>query len=235
VATTTEILNRILNQATEYIAVKLAGVQYDDTDKLAVSLYGRETDAGDVAIRTNTIGCLVSMDIKHWHLHMGRLFTAHIDNAVTNIGEMTVIAFNVPATGSFHLSSAAYSSHIADLNFYEDTSIDVDEGVDLVPLNRDRNNIAITTTMTTIETTPAAGKVTYFLEAAAATANITKTTELDHEIIVGGEGPRALGATGGDDFGFELGNSKQYAVILTAGTNDDATHHLTVSWCEYVG
>ncbi len=250
--TGTEVLGRILNRTSEFIGVKLAansgvdigdvdvatvgGVapQFDDTDKLAISLHGKVTAAGDTAIRTNPIGCLVTMDIKHWHMHLGRLFTAHIDNAVTNTDEMTVIAFNVPATGSFHLSTSAYSTHLAALNLYEDTSIDVDEGVDLTPVNRDRN-CGITTTMSTIETTPEVGKVTYFLETAAATANITKTTELDHEIIVGGEGPRALGATSGEDFGFELGNSKQYAAILTAGTNDDATHHLTISWCEYVG
>ena len=233
-ATTTEILNRILNQATEYIAVKLAGVQYDDTDKLAVSLYGKETAAGDKALLTNPIGCLVTMSIKHWHMHLGRMFLAHIDNEVTNIGEMTVIAFNVPATGSFHLLTAAYSSHLAELNLYEDTSIDVDEGVDLTPVNRDRN-CGITTTMTTIETTPEVGKVTYFLETAAATANITTTTRLAHDIVIGGVGPKSLGGIGGDDVGFELGNSEQYAIALTAGTNDTATHHLYVGWCEYVG
>lgn len=251
-ATASEVLTRIINRTSEYIGVKLAansgvdigdvdvatvgGVapQFDDTDKVAVSLYGKATAAGDKAILTNPIGVLVSMDIKHWHMHSGRIFLAHIDNEVTNTGEMTVIAFNVPATGSFHLLTAAYSSHLAEINLYEDTSIDVDEGVDLTPTNRDRN-CGIATTMSTIETAPEVGKVTSYNETQANTANITTTTNLAHDIIVGGVGPKSLGGIGGDDFGFELGNSKQYAIVLTAGTNDTATHHLYVGWCEYVG
>jgi len=232
VATTAEILNAIWNQATEYIAVKLTGVQYDDTDKLAVSLHGKVTAAGDTAVLTNARGGLVTIGTRHWHLHEGNMFTAHVDNEVTNTNEMTVIAFNVPAAIPTHLWISAASTHAADLYLYENTSIDVDEGTDQAPINRNRSGTPPTSDMLSIKTTPVANQVSVYLEAAAALANITTTTELDHQPLIGGAGPKALGALGQDDYGYHLDNEQQYAIVLKAGTNDTAQHHLVVVWVE---
>ena len=169
---------------------------------------------------------------RHWHQHQGHMFTAHIDNAVTNIGEMTVIAFNTPAAGDIHLWITGTSTHTADLYLYENTSIDVDEGTDLAPMNRLRTVTVPTSTLTSIKTTPVANQVSYYLEAAANTANITTTTELGHAPIIGGAGPKALGATTDEQFGYILALSQQYAIMIVAGTNDDATHHLVALWIE---
>jgi len=177
-------------------------------------------------------GGLKTMSSRHWHMHNGNMFTAHIDQAVTNIGEMTVIAFNTPATGEIHLWITASSTHVAELYLYENPSIDVDEGVDLTPINRRRIVPIPTSVLSTIETAPEVGKVTYFLEAAADTANITTTTEIDHTPLIGGEGKKALGDNADERYGYILATSQQYAVVLKTGTDDDATHHLALLWIE---
>ena len=207
-------------------------LRFDDTDKMAVSLYGKNTAAGDTALVSTDCGALKTMQDTHWHQHEGHMFTAHFDNAVTNIGEMTVIAFNTPAAGEIHMWFQGISTHTADMYLYENTSIDVDEGTDLVILNRNRSVPMPTATLSTIETTPEVGKVTSYNEGQAATANITTTTELDHAPIIGGAGPKALGSAADEAFGYILAASQQYAIMIVAGTNDDATHHLKALWIE---
>ena len=216
----------------DILTINSVAPQFDDTDKVAVSLYGKETAAGDTALVASKHGELVSVSARHWHQHEGDMFTAHIDNTVTNIGEMTVIAFNTPAAGEIHVWFQATSTHTADLYLYENTSIDVDEGTDLTVLNRNRSVPMPTSLLSTIETTPEVGKVTSYNEGQAATANITTTTELDHAPIIGGAGPKALGGVADEAFGYILAASQQYAVMMVAGTNDDATHHLKVLWIE---
>lgn len=175
---------------------------------------------------------VMAMDEKHWHLHEGRSFTTHIDNTVTNTNEMTVIAFNTPATGEFHLFIEATASHLANLYLYENPSIDNDEGVDLVPVNRRRTGTPAASVFSSIEATAEAGKLTYFLETAALNANITTDTELDHLVLLGGGGPKALGAVGEEGIGWQLDHSNQYAVVLKAATGDTATHKIRLDWTE---
>jgi hypothetical protein len=175
---------------------------------------------------------LVTRDIRHRHLHYGEMFTTHVDNSVTSSGDMTVIAFNTPAAGDIHIWFSGTASHAADLYLYEDTSIDVDEGVTLSTVNRRRTTPIPTSTLSTIETTPTVGSVSYFLEAAADDANITTTNELDHAPIIGGAGPRALGATTNEHFGYILALNQQYAIVIEAGTADAATHTLKLLWTE---
>ncbi len=197
-----------------------------------VRLFAKDKASGDVELLANEHGEFLVMNARHWHMHEGDMFTAHIDNVVTNIGEMTVIAFNTPATEEIHLWATGASTHAGDLYLYENTSIDVDEGTDQTPVNRYRPVPIPTSTLLSIKTTPVVNQVSYYLETAAAGANITTTTELGHEPILGGAGPKALGGVTNEQFGYHLAASQQYAVMIVAGTNDDATHHLKLLWIE---
>jgi len=217
----------------DVLTINAVAPQFDDTDKMAVSLYGSDAAAGDVALVVTDGGAIKTIDNDHYYQHEGGAFTAHIDNTVTNIGEMTVFAFNTPASGDVHLWASGYSSHLADMYIYENTSIDVDEGVDLVPVNRRRTGTPATTVLSTIKTAPEVGKITYYLEAAAAAANITTTTVIDHAIIIAGAGPKSIGSVGGDSLGYILANSQQYAIVLTAATADTATHTVRINWIEH--
>lgn len=66
-----------------YAAIQLGNtpVQADDTDKVAVSLYGKGTAAGDTPIITdlNHPGALVTVSAERWEMHQGdQYISSHI-------------------------------------------------------------------------------------------------------------------------------------------------------------
>jgi len=172
-----------------------------------------------------------TIEYEHHEIHGGNSFTCHYSNDVTNIGEMTVIAFNTANTTKWLHAIAEYESTAASyFAVYEDTSIDVDEGTQLTVYNRNRNSVTAST-ITSIETAPVANKATLYTEAQAAGANITTTTELSKTYLGAGE-RKSIGAAGRGSAEFVLEQNQQYAFMLVAITVDDCTHNLTLSWYE---
>ena len=192
---------------------------------------------------SDTVGRIVRLDsathamnvilYAHHEVHGGSSFTCHYNNDVTNIGEMTVIAFNTPDTTKWiHLVAEYGSSAASYFALYETTSIDVDEGTQLTIYNRDRNSVTAST-VTSIETAPVANKATSYTEVQAAAANITTTTELARVYL--GSGTRksvGSGSRGADEF--VLKQNTQYAAMLVGTTVDDCTHNITLNWYEHV-
>lgn len=182
----------------------------------------------------NKFQALIVTDIEHSEIHEGDRYTVFFHNDVTNIGEMTVIAFNVPAGSKrVHMIFLGSVTALAQASIYESPSIDVDEGTQKTPINRDLNS-SNTSQLTSIETTPVANEVTTMDETQAAGANITKTTELWHEDI--GQSGNPLTQSGGLNRGrseFILENAKQYAFILEALDNNDNHHNIILEWYEH--
>ena len=173
---------------------------------------------------------LMTIAFEHHEIHEGDSFTMHFENDVTNIGEMTVIAFSLPDTTQWaHCVGVAES--ILDASTYmivEAPSIDQDEGTDLVVYNRNRNS-SETFIGISIEAAPNA-KATSFNETQAASANITTTIQLLNETI--GQTGNVLSRAGGtsraqNEFIFDQGG--EYAYILTATTANDTTHSISVN------
>ena len=175
---------------------------------------------------------MASIDWPHKRTHDKKKYTTHFQNVVTNIGEMSVIAFNAPASVEVHLIATVQTTHNADVFIYRDTSIDVDEGTQLAVVNRNQIAPLGTSLVTSIEDPPVVNKMTSFNETQAASANITTTTELDHIVLPGGGGPLALGAeaVGRNEWNFSGG--VQYAIMIVALTNDDATHIIRLDYYE---
>jgi len=178
---------------------------------------------------------LSTIEYEHREIHAGDSFTCHYNNDVTNIGEMTVIAFNTPAgTKWIHLTIDAQSSAASYLALYENTSIDVDEGTTLPIYNRNRNS-GTASVVSTIETSPVAGSVTSYNESQAAAANITTTTELSRSYLGSTSLPgRSPGSASRGISEFVLDASQQYAIVLAATTADDTTHDITLNWYEHI-
>ena len=188
-----------------------------------VELFIRLTENGEHAI---------VIDWDHQRTHDKKKFTAHYQNIVTNIGEQTVIAFNAPASAVAHPIFTVQSTHNADVFLYRDTSIDDDEGTDLAVVNRNQIAPLGASLLTSITNPPVADVITSFNEAQAASANITTTSELDHVNLIGGSGPLALGAEAIGRNEWNFGESVQVAVVISALTNDDATHAIRADWYE---
>ena len=188
-----------------------------------------ETDEVRIDASTNA---LESIDYAHHEVHSGSSFACHFNNDVTNIGEMTAIAFNTPDTTKWpHLIIEAGSTGACYVALYENTSIDVDEGTQLTIYNRNRNS-ATAATILSIETVPVVNKATSFNEGQAAAANITVTTELARNYLGAGEKKTVGGGARGSQE-WVLDQANQYCVLMYSLTNDDATHNITLDWYEH--
>lgn len=175
---------------------------------------------------------LITIDWGHFRIDAKKAFTTHFSNIVTNINEQTVIAFNAPADEEIHLTITVQSTHNANAFIYRDTSIDVDEGTQLGITCRNQIAPLGTSGILSIETAPVVNKMTSFNESQAAGANITTSTELDHIILPGGGGPKALGADHISEQHWVFSGSVQVAIVLNAETADDATHIIRLDWWE---
>lgn len=174
----------------------------------------------------------VVLDWDHKKIHDKKAFTTHFENEVTNIGEMTVIAFNSPAVSRAHLTFTVQASHEADVFIYRDTSIDPDEGTEINAVNRNQCGPIGESLLTSIETVPVAGELTSFNESQAASANISTTSELDHLLLLGGEGPKAVGAGAVDKNEWIFNDGAQIAIVIVAATDDTAKHIIRLDWQE---
>lgn len=173
------------------------------------------------------------IDYEHHEIHGGSSFSCHYFNDCTNIGEMTMIAFNTPDTAKWiHIVFEASSTAAAYMAIYEDADLDVDEGTDLTIWNRDRNS-ATASVVSTIETVPEAGKATSYTEAQAAGATLSTASELERHYM-------GAAAAGADVSGqaratseWILQQNTQYAFVIVSTTADDNTHSIRLSWYEH--
>jgi len=190
------------------------------------------TNFQDVRIDSQTRAWNV-IDYEHHEIHSGSSFFCHYNNDCTNTGEMTMIAFNTPDTTKWiHIVFEASATAAAYMAVYEVADLDVDEGTDLVIYNRNRNSLT-TSTVTSIETVPEAGKATSYTEAQAAGATLSTATELERHYM-------GAAAAGADISGqarataeWILKQATQYAFVIVSTTNDDNTHSLRLSWYEH--
>ncbi len=175
---------------------------------------------------------LQTIEYEHHEIHSGSSFTCNYENTTTNIGEMTVIAFNTPNTTKWiHFVADISSTGACYVLLCENTSIDVGEGTEITIYNRNRNSTN-TSTVSSIEATPSAGEATSYNEVQAAGANITTTTTLERNYLGAGD-KKTLGGSTRATQEWVLDQNQQYAVIVVAQTNDDAVTTITLDWYEH--
>ena len=194
---------------------------------------GKEFDEVEIDASTNSMQII---DYEHSEIHSGSAYAAHYENTCTNTGEQSVIAFNTPNTTKWiHIIAVCSSTSIVRCSIVENPSIDNDEGTDLTVWNRNRNS-ANTSGVTTIESSPEAGKVTSFDETQAAGANITETTQLD-SIVFGAAGTgasgRGIGGSARGQLEWVLDQNNQYAFIMESLDASDNVHTIELFWYEH--
>jgi len=206
---------------------------------LSVLLLSSGSRLGFGTLLDSMTTAVVSITYEHHEIHDGDTFAVHVDNTCTNTGEMTVFAFNTPNTTKWsHLVASATATAAASFRIVEAPSIDVgapgtEETGYKTPYNRNRNSLNIST-LSNIHSTPVVNRISYFEEAAAATANITTTTAVWTETI-GSAGNPATKSGGGSrgQSEFILKQNTQYAVIVTSLDDNDNVHHITLEWYEH--
>jgi len=176
-----------------------------------------------------------TIDYSHHEIHAGSHFTCHYSNDVTAVGEQTGIAFNTPNTTNWiHMFATATSTGAAYFAIYETADLDVDEGTDLTIYNSDRNS-ATASTVTTVETTPEAGKATSYTETQLAGATLSTATEIYRSYIgYSGVGLSGAGGMSRSDAEFILKQNTQYCFVVNALTADDTTHNIILEWYEHI-
>lgn len=193
----------------------------------------RSSDATFQPLRLDrATNSIQTIEYEHHEIHAGSSFTCHFNNDVTNIGEMTGIAFNTPNTTKWiHVEVTAVATGPAYFALYEVADLDVDEGTDLAIYNRDRNSLSAST-VTTIETTPEAGKATSYTEAQLAGATLSTATEIMRKYI-GTAGKAGIGGETRGTGEFILKQATQYCFVISSLTADNATHNITLDWYEH--
>ncbi len=198
----------------------------------SVAIYGYNGTANVIPRIDRATNVWDTIDYVHHEVHSGSSFTCHFNNEVTNTGEMTGIAFNTPNTTKWmHLIAHAYASGSSYFAAYEASDLDVDEGTDLAIYNRNRNSAAAST-VSSVETSPEAGKATSYLEAQLSGATLDTTTEIMRKYI-GSSGKSDYGGEASHADEFVLKQNTQYCFVLVSLTDDTITHNITLDWYEH--
>jgi len=167
----------------------------------------------------------------HQKIHDGKHFNVIFTNECTNTDEQTVIAFKTPVSGEIHLIFAASSTALATAFIYKDTSIDVGEGTEKTPQNRNQQSATVPTVLS-IESTPSVGEVTTYNETQAAGANITTTTEVTSRPLGAAAVPRSIGGESRGTQEWILEADTEYAFVVNSDDNNDNIHWIELDWYE---
>jgi len=137
------------------------------------------------------------IDYAHHEIHSGSSF--HVGYSVTTASsddDVTGIMFRTPNSDKWlHVVATFACSGAAEAIILEAPLLsDATAGSDKVVLNRDRNSTN-TSTVQSLEGTPTVGSVTTMNETEWGNVGVSAGTELEHEYLAGGSGPKALGGT----------------------------------------
>ena len=178
---------------------------------------------------------LRTIDYAHHEVHGGGSFTTHFNNTTTSDNDhRSVIAFTTAAgTKLCHLVMTVSASGAAEAFILEGASaIDLDEGTEAAIYNRYRDSIK-TSTVLSLESPAVANFVTTFTEAQIAGADMTGGTTIEHLVLAGGEGKKAVGgvARGSEEWILAAGTTYLfYLQNIGASVN---LHHINLNWYEH--
>ena len=178
---------------------------------------------------------LKTIDYSHHEVHEGNSFTVHFDNTTADDDDhRSVIAFTTPAgTKLGHLIMTVSASSPAEVFILEGpATVDLGEGTEVTIFNRNRNSDN-TSMMLSLEDPAVAGLATTFTEAQIAGASLTGGTAIEHTVLVGGGGPKAVGGLSRGTEEWILGAGTTYLFYLqNIGTNANY-HTINLDWYEH--
>ena len=204
-------------------------------DAKLVGRYGSgSNEFDDVGIdgATNAVNVI---DYDHHEIHGGSAF--HAGYSVTTAAsddDVTAIMFRTPNTTKWiHIVASFTCSHAAEAILLEaPTLADPGDGSDLAVHNRNRNSSA-TSTVQSLEVTPTVGSVTKMDETEWTNVGVSAGTELEHEYLAGGSGPKALGGTARGAQEWVLKQNTIYIFYLQNTGANANSHSISLDWYEH--
>ena len=175
------------------------------------------------------------IDYEHHEIHSGSSF--HVSYSVTTANsddDVTAIMFTTPNTSKWiHMVATFNAGAAAEAIILEaPTLADSGDGSDKVVLNRNRNSTT-TSLVQSLEDTPTVGSVTTMNETEWTAVGVSAGTELEHEFLVGGTGPKAAGGVARGTQEWILKQNTIYVFYLqNTGANANA-HSISLDWYEH--
>ncbi len=203
--------------------------------KLIAGRWGARADQYDDIKTDAATNAIAMLEYEHYQVHNGSSFKAHFSNTTANADDhRSAIGFSMPNTTKWiHLIIEVSASHPAEVFIEEAPTIDNGAGTEQTIYNRNRND-ATTSTVVSLAGAPAAGEVTTFLEAQIAAANFVAGTILEHLILAGGQGPKAVGGVSRGSQEWILDQGVKYLIRMQNIGATINTHHLHLGWYEHV-
>ena len=178
------------------------------------------------------VGGQVEITTAHYMIHIGKSFQVHYTTTTAaNDDHRTGIYLKTPATGEIHMVASFGVSAAGEFFVCEGITIDANEGTAATVYNRNRNS-SIASTVYDNATTPVVGKVMTWTEAQIGNGNFTCGTELEHEPLLVGTGPKPSGGVSrGTEEQILKKNTKYlfYTQNIGAAAN---VHHVWLNWYE---
>jgi len=188
----------------------------------------------DAAIDSTTTA-LMTVDYAHHEVHSGSAFHVGYSEVTANSDDdVTAILFRTPNTTKWlHFVATFACSTAAEAIILEaPTLADAGDGTDKVILNRNRNSTK-TSAAQSLEDTPTVGSVTTADETEWTAIGVSGGTELEHEFLAGGDGPKTIGGTtrGSQEWVFK--QNTIYAIYLQNTGASANTHSISLDWYEH--
>ena len=202
---------------------------------MTVPLSARAGDTIHEILADASTHSLQVIEYEHHEIHSGSSF--HVGYSVITANsddDVTAILFKTPNTTKWlHMVATFNAGAAAEAIILEaPTLADAGDGSDKVALNRNRNSTK-TSTIQSLEDTPTVGSVTTATEAEWTAIGVSGGTELEHEYLVGGTGPKALGGVARGTQEWVLKQNTIYAFYLqNTGVNANA-HSISLDWYEH--
>jgi len=180
-------------------------------------------------------GAVLTIPYPEHEIEEGNSYTAHFTNTTTSDDDhRSVLALTTPSGPRWiRLIFSVTATHPADAIILEGpTTIDKGEGTEVTVFNRNRNSDN-TSVALSIEAPPVSGLATTFTEAQIAGATLAGGTQLEHRILAGGDGSKAIGGVSRDSSAWVLQSDTTYLFYLqNIGANEN-THHINLDFFEH--
>ena len=225
-----------------------ATVETGDLRALPVSIYGDDGAGGLVLIIPNLITgidyvsgksgidaateTLQTIEYEHHEVHSGSSYTAHFDNITTNDDDhRTAIGLITSGTTKWvHLVAEVSASSPAEFFILEGPTINNDAGTQATIYNRNRNSTN-SSLVTDISASPTANKFETYIEANLAT--LTGGTKIEHILLAGGEGPKAVGGSARGQAEWILDAGVKYVFVIQNIGASINYHEIHLDWYEH--
>ncbi len=171
----------------------------------------------------------------HHEIHGGSSFhVGYSETTANSDDDVTAIMFKTSNTAKWcHLTATFNCSSAAEAIVLEaPTLADAGDGTDKPVLNRNRNS-AVTSTVQSLEDTPTVGSVTTMDETEWTAVGVSSGTELEHEYLAGGGGPKAVGGVNRGTQEWILDQNAIYVFYLQNTGASANAHSISLDWYEH--